>query len=353
VNKMHKEKYTATAIAPARGLAVAMLLLLAAGATAYALEDLPLANTQTVSLAGAEALFINYDDDAVILRESDGDKLVIREYMKTDRPRYYAQVSRSGSRVSVKQGKRPWFNWFWKARAEIYLPRSFRGELALANHSGSLSAETDLLGYKSVDVSVSSGSARLNRLSAETLSVRVSSGALEIAGIAGSSLGSVSSGKLQIGDLAGPEHRIKVSSGRIRLGSVQGAVNIAVSSGTMAIEKAQGRLEANIASGSISVGNFSGQGSFELSSGDLALDVAELAGDLRFRLSSGNARLSLPRNLSFNLDTAAKSGETRVDDGSEVLRISGNSTVLRPFGPAPERTIFARISSGTLAIRRR
>jgi hypothetical protein len=351
---MHKEKYAATAIAPARGIAVAMLLLLAAGAKAYVLEDLPLANTQTVSLAGAEFLSINYGGDDVILRESDGEDMVIREYMKTDRPRHYAQVSRSGSRVSVKQGRRPWFGLFWKkARAEIYLPRSFRGDLALVNHSGNLSAEADLLNFKNIDIGVSSGSARLNRLSAETLSVRVSSGNLGIAGLAGSFLGSVSSGKLQIDDLAGPEHRIKVSSGRIRLGSVQGDTNIAVNSGTIAIEKARGRLEANIASGSTSVGNFSGQGSFELSSGNLALELAELAGDLRLRLSSGNARLSLPRDIPFNLDAVTKSGETRVDDGSEVLRISGNSTVLRPFGPAPERTIYVRISSGNLSIHQR
>jgi DUF4097 and DUF4098 domain-containing protein YvlB len=134
---------------------------------------------------------------------------------------------------------------------------------------------------------------------------------------------------------------------------VQGDADIAISSGNIAIESGRGRLDAKITSGSIVVDNFSGQGSFELTSGDLALDVAELAGDLRFRLTSGNAELSLPRDIPFNLDAVTKSGETRVDDGGEVLRISGSSTVLRPFGPAPERTIFARLSSGTLSIRRR
>jgi DUF4097 and DUF4098 domain-containing protein YvlB len=355
-NEMNKEKYASTATALVRGLAAAMLLLLTGGG-AYALEDLPLVNTQTVSLAEVAVLSINYSDDDVILREGEGEDLVIREYMKKNRARYYARISRAGSmegpKVSVRQGRRPWFTWFWEARAEIYLPRSFRGDLALINHSGRLSGETDLLDYKTIDIGVSSGSVYLKRLSGETLSVRVSSGNLDITEITGSFLGSVSSGNLQMGDLTGPEHRIKVSSGRIRIGSVQGDANIAVSSGNIAIERVRGRLETHIASGSISVGNFSGQGSFELSSGDLTLEVAELTGDLRFGLSSGNAELSLPRDIAFNLDAVTKSGETRVDDGDEDLRVSGNSTVLRPFGPAPERTIFARLSSGTLSIRRR
>jgi hypothetical protein len=349
---LYAGKSRPAAAALARGLVVALLLVMT-GRGAYALEDLPLANTQTVSLAGAEGLSINYGGDDVILRESDGDDLIIREYIKTNRPRYYARISRSGPRVYIKQGSRPWLAWFWKARAEIYLPRSFRGDLALVNHSGNLSAETNLLDYKTIDISVGSGSVYLNRLSGQTLSVRVSSGSLDIAGITGSLLASVSSGKLQIGDLAGPEHRIKLTSGRIRTGSVQGSSHIVVSSGTITLEKALGRMEADISSGSVLVDNFSGEGSFELSAGNLALDLAELSGDLRFRLSSGSVEMGLPRNLSFNLDAVTNSGTVQVDDGGEPLRVSGNSTVLRPFGPAPERTIFARISSGKLAIHRR
>jgi hypothetical protein len=350
---LYKGKCMTTVIVMVRNATVALFLLMTGAAGIYALEDLPLVNTQTVSLAEAEGLSISYGADAVILRESDGDALVIREYMEINKPRYYAQISRSGSTVHIKRGRRPWLIWLRKARAEIYLPRSFRGDLRLVNSGGDLSAETDLLNYKTIDINVGSGSVHLNRLSGETLSVRVSSGNLDVAGIAGSFFVSVSSGKLQIGDLTGPEHRIKVSSGQTRIGAMQGSAHIVINSGNIIIEKALGRMEADISSGTVSVGNFSGEGSFKINSGTLTLDAAELSGDLRFRLSSGNAELTFPRELSFNLDAITNSGKVQVDDDGAPLRISGNSTVLRPFGPSPKRTIFVRTSSGNLIIYRR
>jgi hypothetical protein len=307
-------------------------------------------NTQTVSLAGVEVLSINYGADEVILRESDGGDLIIREYMKKDRPRYYAQTSRSGSETRIRRQRLPWFTWSRKTRGEIYLPRSFRGELKLAHSSGNLSADTDLLNYKTIDINISSGSLRMNRLSGDTVSVRVSSGNLDLAGLGGGSVVSVSSGNLRIGNLAGPLHRIRVSSGRARIGTLQGNADIVLGSGTISFEKVLGRMEADISSGTLSLETLSGEGSFEVSSGNLTLDVAELTGDLRFRLLSGNAEMSLPEELSFNLDAVATSGNVRVDKGSEPLWISGNGTILRPFGPSPERTVFARITSGRLVI---
>jgi lia operon protein LiaG len=317
------------------------LLMVWVGVPGYAWDELSLVNTETVSLAGTESLSIEYGSGGVILRESDSEDLVIREYMKEDRPRYYVRITRSGGTVRVREGRRPWLNWFWKVRTEIDLPRSFRGNLSIANGSGSLSGETDLLNYKTVDVNVSSGSVSFLRLSGETVSVRVSSGDLDITGIGGNSFISVSSGNLRIGQLAGPEHRVKISSGRT------------------AIEKAQGRIELNIASGSAAVGDFSGEGSFEMSSGRITLDMKELAGDLRFTLSSGSAELNLPGGLPFTLDAVTRSGKVLINEGgAEVLRVSGDSTVLRPFAGAadpgaPERTIRARLNSGTVVINRR
>jgi DUF4097 and DUF4098 domain-containing protein YvlB len=311
------------------------LLMIWMGVPGYARDELPLVNTETVDLAGIESLSIRYDFGDVILRESDSEDLVIKEYMKKDRPRYYVQITRSGGTVRVREGRRPWLNWFWDDRAEIYLPRSFKGNLSIVNFSGSLSGDTDLLNYKTIDVNVSSGSVFFNRLSGETVSVRVTSGDLEITGIGGNSFISVSSGKLRIGQLAGPEHRIKIVSGRT------------------AIENVQGRIELNISSGSATVGNFSGEGSFKLSSGNLVLGIAALTGDPAFKLSSGNLTVNLPRGFSFNLDAVASSGNVVVQgQGDVLLRVSGDSTVLRPFGSSPERTIYVRTSSGRVNINR-
>lgn len=373
-----------------RGAALALFLFLG-GLAGYAVDfsrDLPLVNSRTLSLEGVSTLSINYADDAVLIRESETGEVVLKEFMKTDRPRYYANISQSRGTLTIESGRRPWFNWSWKARIEIYLPRSFRENLRISTASGMLQAETDLLDYKTIDVSVSSGSVFYKRLSAETASVRVSSGALEVAGIGGNSFISISSGKLQIGDLSGGEHRIKASSGRMRIGAIRGDTGIEISSGGIviegiegnaameihagtlqiaelagvnhrirtssgrtSIEKTRGAMDIHASAGSIHIGDFSGQGSFEMSSGDISLDMRELTGDLQFDISSGNITVKLPRGSAFNLDALTGGGRVLVNEGeNELIRVSGNSTVLRPIGTSPERTIYARATSGSVRI---
>jgi hypothetical protein len=341
-----------------------MVLFLLAGFTCLsAREALPLVNTETISLEGISALSIAYGHGDVILRESDSDSLVIREYMNKDNPRYHAEISRNAGTLRLRGGKRPWFFGFLiQSRAEIYLPPSFRENLRISNSSGNLSGDVDLRAYKTIDVSVGSGSVLLNRLSGETVSIRVASGGLNVAGIEGYSFVSVSSGRLEINELAGPEHRIKVSSGRTRIGALEGNAKIEISSGSITVEKNRGRIDLDISSGSVMMENFSGEGNFELSSGNLDLDARELTGDLRFRLSSGDVDIQLPAELAFHLDAVTNSGVVRVNEGGvETLRVSGNSSVLRPIGPAPDpaaaspgiRTIYARTSSGNITINRR
>jgi hypothetical protein len=349
-------------ILPSLRVAAALLLLPAGFTGLSALEDLPLVNTQTISLAGVNDLSLSYGAAEVILKESESGDLVVREYMNRDNPRYYAAISRDAGALRIRRGKRPWLPWLLKIRAEIYLPPSFRENLRILHASGDFRGEADLLGYKTIDISVSSGAVFLNRLSAETVSIRAASGGLSAAGIGGNSYVSVSSGKLDIGELAGTEHRIKVSSGRTRIGALEGAAGIEISSGNLELEKFRGRLALDVSSGSVRVGDFSGEGTFELSSGNLNLDVRELAGDLRFRLSSGDVDLAVPSGLFFHLDAVTRSGMVLVNEGgAEALRVTGNSSVLRPLGAAPEsaagsaevRTIYARTSSGKVIINRR
>jgi hypothetical protein len=332
----------------------ALALMLAAAGSSYGLEDLPLVYTEAVDLGDIGELSISYGEDTLILRESETDKLVIKEYMSRDSQRYYARISRFAGTLQIRRGRRPWFSWTWRARAEIYLPRSFRGNLRIANSSGTLSADADLLDYKNIDISVSSGRVLLNDLSGDSVSLRVSSGELDTGAVRGNSLVSVSSGRLRVGSLEGEENRVKISSGRLRVGSLEGNGIFEISSGTAAVEQVRGRVETDISSGSLDLGDFSGEGAFEVRSGSLHLILRDLEGDLRFNLSSGSIDVAVPAALSFNLDAVTRSGWVQVrENGAELFRVSGNSTVLRPLGPAPERTIFARTNSGNLTINRR
>ncbi|MDR0401174.1 MAG: DUF4097 domain-containing protein [Treponema sp.] len=336
-----------------RGLVLGLLLSMAGGGV-YGLADLPLVNTETLNLDGIESLALSYGHDELILRESESEDLVIKEYMTRDRDRYRVQVSRSPGTLRIRRGGRPWLYWNWKARAEIYLPRSFQGNLRIASGSGILSAETDLHGYKTVDINVTSGKVSLNGVSGETVSVHVASGELGMRTIGGKSFVSVSSGKMGIDGMSGEEHHIKVTSGRLRVGSLEGQSALELSSGTIAVDQVRGGVEARVSSGSLEMGDFAGSGSFGVNSGNLRVNLGELPEDLRFRLSSGSVELGIPRDIPFNLDTITNSGNVRINEGGkEVFKISGNSTVLRPIGTGAERIIFALINSGNLVINRR
>jgi hypothetical protein len=334
------------------------LFFLSAGVRGYAgggnaSGELILVNTVTVSLAGVKNLSIDSADAGVIVRNGGTGELVIREYMEKDHPQYYARVSQAGETVNIRQGRRPWLFWLRETRIEIDLPRSFRENIRITHGSGVFRAETDFLDFRTIDLSVSSGLASFKRLSGETVSVRVSSGSLDVEGIEGNSFISVSSGKLQIGALTGGEHRIKESSGRTRIGVIRGGGIIDISSGGVIFEKTLGRMESHVSSGSLTMGDFSGEGSFDLNSGNIRLDIRELSGDLRFTVSSGDIDVNIPGELSFNLDAVTNSGSVLVNEGrDDAVRVSGNSSVLRPIGLSPMFTIYARISSGSVNIRR-
>jgi DUF4097 and DUF4098 domain-containing protein YvlB len=99
--------------------------------------------------------------------------------------------------------------------------------------------------------------------------------------------------------------------------------------------------------------NFSGEGSFSISSGNIRLNVRELSGDLRFNVSSGDIDVIVPGELSFNLDAVTNSGRVLVNEGrGDAVGVSGNGSVLRPIGPSPVFTVYARTRSGSVNIRR-
>jgi hypothetical protein len=342
-------------------MALALLAGLAgpAGGRLHALGDLPLVHTRVLDMGNAETLTISYGHDDLILRESESEDLVIREYMNRDHSRYAARVSREGKTVRIRRGRRPWLNWNWEARAEISLPRSFRGNLRIAVAGGNLSADGDLADYKTVDITVSSGMALLKGVSGGTVSVHVSSGGLELGALGGSSFVSVSSGRLRINGIHGEEHHLKVSSGGLWVGALEGRSAFELSSGNITVDRLRGETGVRVSSGSLELGNVAGSGSFDMSSGNLRIHMEDLLADLRFKLSSGNVELEIPLAIPVTLDLKTSSGTVQVlEEGTETLRVSGSSTVLRPLGTLTrqteaERTILARISSGNLMINRR
>ena len=96
--------------------------------------------------------------------------------------------------------------------------------------------------------------------------------------------------------------------------------------------------------------SFSGSGSVQTTSGNVKVEADEVTGDIRAGAHSGNVRLILPHNLSF---------ETRIQTGSGITRTSFDESLSYnregdqahgTVGDTPSCVIEAQTTSGNVHI---
>jgi lia operon protein LiaG len=273
-------------------------------------------NDKTFNLSAINTVSIFYDSGKVIFLEGQSDQISFKEYLNSDNEKYFAQIMTNGNEVSIKCGARPLFRHL-RARLEVYLPPSFEGKYQLSLGSGMLEAETDINAAETVNISVSSGSLRLQKVNAKKIKIQSASGSIHSAGLYGETEVKLSSGSLFLDALSGSEHNIQLSSGSAKIGGV------------------------------------SGKGKFSSASGNITLKAAELSGDLSFELSSGSLNLALPKGAAFILDAETLSGNINVKSSVDSYTLKERSSVVRPIGENPEFSVFANVGSGNITIDRR
>jgi hypothetical protein len=269
---------------------------------------------QTGSVAGIDTLVISYRSAHVTLEPVEEETLVITERLRWAKP---AAISAREGTLSI-EGNAGRGGLFHPRRIEavIGVPKSYLGNYRIKTSSGSFSTKGDLESAGTIEIRISSGSMRLERLRAPEIILRSSSGSLEADRLQGGIAIEMSSGSLSIGSIEGEHHRIRSSSGSIEIRALSGALVL------------------------------------RSSSGSTSLGISRLTGDLSFDISSGNLDLRLPRNAGFNLDTETSSGNVTIVSLDGTFEIKNRSSVLRSVGENPEHTVFARVRSGNIAILR-
>jgi DUF4097 and DUF4098 domain-containing protein YvlB len=304
------------------------------------IAQMNLVNEQKIALEQVKNIEILYRSETVGLFKTNTSSLIIKEYMSKDDRDYYADITNSETALSIKSGKRPFglFNTF-HARVEIYIPESNALEINIKATSGRIEAASEYICSR-MALESSSGAISVNSITAEAISLKTTSGGINLGTINGSA-------------------SIESTSGNIKVNQITGALlsTISSSSGSVRCEGIAGDADINTTSGSIVINRMDGDISTETTSGSIHASVTALAGNISMSTSSGSISLELPQSYSFNFLSETTSGglstpfteslSSPVSDSKLSRGIIGGNT----SGNKPDNNVDIRTTSGPINVK--
>ncbi|WP_125590720.1 DUF4097 family beta strand repeat-containing protein [Companilactobacillus jidongensis] len=275
-------------------------------------ETLNLVNEESFAIEDIERLDINYSYAVLRVLPTDGDKIILREYMSRNNPDYFARTKVQDETVKIAQGRFPKFLHL-RVRTQVLIPHKFIGDLRVNNIAGNLHIN-GISGLGTVKATINSGNGYFNNFSVENLSVRD-------------------------------------QSGKVKLDNVKAedALELSAHSGSIKINNVLGReFEVNAHSGSVRGVGLSGSGHIVSHSGAVVLSVNELTGNLEVESHSGAVKITmLPKNYKFDLQ--AKSGIVKAPQDAifdhDTLDFKDGQV-----GNDPIYTVKGKASSGTVKL---
>ncbi len=322
------------------------LILLAVGIAvagigfAFIKSDL-LANLNTIETytstyyesADFRSIEIDGDSSKVVLIpwEDEGCKIVCTE---AERITHKIEV-KDGTLHIEKQDKRRWYEhigiFIDDMTIEVYLPETEYNTLKIDNSSGSV-VISEGFAFGEAEVDNSSGSVNFCA-SAERIDVDVSSGSIKLQGVSATDIKlDASSGSVTAENVsADDKFIIDTSSGSIKLDGIEcGELEISASSGSIKLSDVDCTdVAAECSSGSVNLADVIAEGKIKVktSSGSVKLNDSD-AYEINIRTSSGSVSGTLLTDKMF--DTRTGSGSVKVpasvaDGGLCVIETSSGS----------------------------
>lgn len=284
-----------------------------------------LRNTIELPLSEMDELQVTYGSKNLKVYPIEGDTVIIKEYLISSRETK-ADVEKfsdpaTGSRiVTVTGGQRRTIAVFGlfnqEERIELYIPKEGLTNLSLRAASGNITTESNFA------------------LKTEELTVKTNSG------------------NIKWNDSEAEKLHIQAGSGNITLGHMAGNLEVRTGSGNIKVNGSSGNISMKAGSGNITAEGLSGQGSMEAVSGNIKADAFEITGDMSLKTSSGNIRLTLPEELSFQLQVQTGSGNIRTDFEEAVVYNKKGNQAEGTLGENPSCLIQAEANSGNVHIMR-
>lgn len=273
------------------------------------MESLPLVNSQAFLIQDLTNITINYKSASLTIKQTDGDQLIVNEYMSRNSDRYYLRSNVADHELTIRQGDQPLL-WHLNTKVEILVPSTYTQTLNADTKDGRIRVQDLKNEQLNLNVISHSGSTRAEAVKVSQLNMEAFSGSIHGENIQATKLASLS------------------HSGSVSFDSVNGLMN----------------LKSN--SGSIRVTHGNGSGNFRTHSGSVKLNFDHLNGDVAASTHSGAVKLTLPNSEIFNFELETKSGRAKVD-GNVVFEHSGNSYQTGHVGDRPQYKVTGNTNSGS------
>lgn len=193
-----------------------------------------------------------------------------------------------------------------------------------------------------LDLRSSSGSMTVSNVSNEITNLKVSSGKITATDIKGDLTIKASSGSLNVNGVEG-NVVAGVTSGNADILNVKGNVDYESTSGSLTSDQITGELSAALTSGNAKLSNIGTLGTLKFTSGNIRAENAGLGANTKLNGTSGNFRIQTPSDLkAFNFSLSASSGNLKVggtNTGKNLKIDNGASSWVR-----------GSISSGNITI---
>jgi DUF4097 and DUF4098 domain-containing protein YvlB len=325
------------------------------GVSAYCggLSEEDLVNVQEIGLEDITGIEILYRWEEIVIRQNDTDEFILKEYMNRNNPRYYANISNTGNKLTVERGRRPigiFINNF-NVRAEILVPKSYMNSISIKTRSGRIEAADEFV-FRNINIESSSGAIKVNSITAETVNIKASSGSINAGTVEGDVFAETSSGRIKFDQITG-SLTANASSGSINSESVSGNVNIRTNSGEINLGNIGGNVSAEASSGTIKMDMVNGSIiAVETSSGAIHCSTGENMENISLTSSSGAVTLNIPRNISSNFSSRTSSGRLSTPFSEKLfIPVSDRDAVQGIVGEDnPTKNINIKTNSGSIRV---
>lgn len=272
-----------------------------------------MANELRFSLDGISSLTISYDEEKITFFESDGDDLVIKEYMTENKSSYYAKVTEGNESIHISEGSKPFFKDGFSRYIEVYLPESYHENLTATSTNGDIDFSGMSLALSMLRIDSSSGAVTLDNAVASDIHL------------------SSTSGTIDLGNIEANQIRLETTSGSVICTELSGNVTYTSTSGNADIKSA------------IGAGNYKAN-----NSGSLNVVYSEVNGDLSFFNKNDSITLTLPKNLEFKFQATTKNGSVSTNFQQDVT-VNGRTTS-GVVGDNPTVTVKIETNNGDIEV---
>lgn len=265
------------------------------------------------SLEKISDITISYDEETITFYETEGDQLVVKEYMTEHKASYHAVVKQDENSIHISEGGKPLFKGGFLRYIEVYLPSSYSEALTVTTTNGTIDLSETNLHLSTLRIDSTAGTVKIDKAAASEISL------------------STTRGTLKLGKVTAAIIRLTSTSGNVTCDELNGNVIYTSTSGNIAIRSARG-------SGSYTASN----------SGRLDVVYTDVTGDLSFFNKNETITLTLPSDLEFEFEATTKNGSVSTTFQGD-LRVDGRTT-RGTVGKQPTVTIKMETKNGNIAV---